>query len=138
MARRNRNRRRVASANAKRSLPSSYRDTLPRSTVFDVKNQLFLFEDRRSFNPESIYAPARSFSKTRHRLIIPRVAKAPARGRPKQLELFPPAHIGFRAPEKVLICVRRKMRKEVMFATGKAGKAGQKKPRRNEYSEVHC
>jgi len=48
--------------------------------------------------------------------------------------------VGFQHPWQVIICVRRKRRREVMFAIGKAG-SGQKRqrrPRRNEWSEVRC
>lgn len=48
------------------------------------------------------------------------------------------SRIGFANPWQVVICVRRKRRKEVMFATGRAGKGGQKSPKRNWYSEVRC
>jgi len=55
-----------------------------------------------------------------------------------------PAHIsrrvGWQHPWQVMICVRRKRRKEVMFAIGKAGAGGgmQRPPRRNFWSEVRC
>lgn len=43
----------------------------------------------------------------------------------------------FAYPPHVLICVRRRIRREVLLALGRGG-AGHKKPRRNEYSDVHC
>lgn len=48
--------------------------------------------------------------------------------------------VGFQHPWQVMICIRRKQRKEVMFAIGRAGRGGgfQKKPRRNFWSEVRC
>lgn len=41
-------------------------------------------------------------------------------------------------PRDAVVCVRRKIRKEVIFATGKAGRGGQRRPRRNENSDVVC
>lgn len=41
-------------------------------------------------------------------------------------------------PRSVLVCARRKMRREVLHALRKAGKRGQKTPRRNYWSDVHC
>lgn len=48
--------------------------------------------------------------------------------------------VGFQHPWQVMICIRRKRRKEVIFAKGKAGsgKRKQKRPHRNFWSEVRC
>lgn len=43
----------------------------------------------------------------------------------------------FATPKKVALCVRRKRRKEVIHATGKAGKRT-RKPRYNHWSKVKC
>lgn len=48
------------------------------------------------------------------------------------------ATVSFRVPEAVLICVRRKRRKEVIHALGVAGARGLRKPRRSEFSEISC
>lgn len=47
------------------------------------------------------------------------------------------APIYFRAPQFVLPCIRRKARREAIFATGKHG-GGHKRPRRNRFSFVRC
>lgn len=117
--------RRVAPANAKRSLPRSF--SVPRSTL-----PLRLTEDRRTFDPRGTIAPARSFSRPRHRLITPT---------PKPTSVFfsaPRAAMAFEASPKVLICVRRRIRKEVLHAMNKTGRTGQRRPRRNAYSDVSC
>lgn len=41
-------------------------------------------------------------------------------------------------PRSAVICARRKIRKEVIFAKGKAGRGGQRSPRRNARSSVVC
>jgi len=48
--------------------------------------------------------------------------------------------VGFALPWQVVICVRRKRRREVMHALGIAGGSGigRHPQRRNEYSEVRC
>lgn len=102
---------------------------LPTFSPFTVLlGQLDLFEDRRLFNPE-LAPPARSTNRSRHRLVIPRSTRS--RGKLPQF-------VGFDVPEKVLICVRRKIRGEVLHAKKKTGRRGQKKPRRGYYSSVSC
>lgn len=49
------------------------------------------------------------------------------------------AFYSFAVPKQVLVCVRRKQRKEVMHALGHAGsRKRQAKPRRNETSYIRC
>lgn len=48
------------------------------------------------------------------------------------------SRLAFSIPRNVLICIRRKQRKQVLFATGKAGKSGQKKPKWTEDSFIRC
>lgn len=43
----------------------------------------------------------------------------------------------FSLPRKVLVCVRRKIRKEVILATGSGG-GNHRKPKRTEFSQVRC
>lgn len=52
---------------------------------------------------------------------------------------IPPAGIAFSHPEHVVRCVRRKTRREVIFALKKRGKgAGARRRRRNYWSNVRC
>lgn len=99
------------------------------------------YEDRRLWHPENNNAPAKSFNRSRHRLIVPkrnnRSVSAPSYSLHHLFEALP-VTIGFEAPKKVLVCVRRKVRKEILFALNKTGKRGQKRPRWNEYSHVQC
>lgn len=46
--------------------------------------------------------------------------------------------VAFQAPSKVHLCVRRGVRREVMFANGKTGKGGQRRPRYNVHSKISC
>lgn len=45
--------------------------------------------------------------------------------------------MGFSDP-RTLVCVRRQMRKQVLFAKRKTGRRGQKKPRFNMFSKISC
>lgn len=51
-----------------------------------------------------------------------------------------PYRVQFLDPKRVLVCVRRKIRREVMFALGKGGKRGRERNRRRRdaYSGVSC
>nr|DAW32785.1 MAG TPA: hypothetical protein [Microviridae sp.] len=45
--------------------------------------------------------------------------------------------LGFSVPQQVLVCVRRKQRRQVLFAKGKSG-SGNRKPRWNANSYIWC
>lgn len=88
-------------------------------------------EDRRRFDPRRSLAPPGALSRAARVL---RVAS------PSQYSTDPgrvPVGITFAAPEKVAICVRRRVRKEVLFAKGRGG-GGNRPPRRNYWSDVQC
>lgn len=48
------------------------------------------------------------------------------------------SHMQFNVPRKVAICVRRKQRREVLFAFRKTGKGARSFRRRNQFSDVRC
>lgn len=125
----------------------------PRLSVFarlvrpsmSVRTILQQLEDRREWHPEGPARAARGFFIPRHRLVA-RVS-SPQSGRTSssfQSPFLPslssvPISVGFQAPKQVAICVRRKVRKEVIFAKGKAGRGVRRRPpTRNFYSEVIC
>lgn len=84
-------------------------------------------EDRRRYHPLKQYAPPQATRRSAARLVL--------RG---AVALGTKAPVGFRAPAKVMLCIRRKQRKEVMHATKNAGKGGLRKPKRNIWSDVKC
>lgn len=97
-------------------------------------------EDRRYFYPERFSEPARSTSSQNHRLKV-YVPPAPASqwiGKPTYSYAAPPVRVGFMNPSRVMVCVRRAQRKEVLFALGRSGRNGQKRHRMSDYSDVHC
>ena len=123
---------------ANRRLPLST-PSLVKSTRF-VQPSLFPdlteTEDRRRWHPLGATAPAAGRSRPRHRLKIP--SPVPFTIGQATRHKVSNAITAFSVPSDVAICVRRKRRKEVMFATKKAGKVGQRRPRRSEYSSVSC
>lgn len=80
--------------------------------------------DRRQFNPTG-----KEFAATRYGTI--------ARLNP-WVQTAAQAAIGFARPWSVIPCVQRSVRREVMFATGKAGKGYHTPKRRNWASGVPC
>lgn len=58
--------------------------------------------------------------------------------RPGVLEKAKYSNYGFENPWKVIICLKRKMRREVMNALGYAGKTGFQKPKYTQFSYVRC
>lgn len=90
-------------------------------------------EDRRLYNPTKTVSPPRSIRRDQARLTLP-VRRANKPHRPPALFHQP----AFAIPDRVAICVRRKVRKEVLHAKKVAGKSGLRKPRRNFWSKVQC
>lgn len=115
-----------------RRIANSYYRTQPELPLGLPK--LTPIEDRRTFHPFGETRPARSFLRSHPKLI----ARTPT---PSMLirspDLVTPG-VAFQAPRDVLVCVRRKRRKEVLHALNHTGKSGQKRPRRNFWSEVSC
>lgn len=122
------NKRRVALANANRRLP--FETMSPRSM-----SSIALSSDRRFFHPQGLLSPAYALSRSSRILEVPRAKPRPNRFR--KLSVSP--HIAaFHAPERVLVCVRRSIRKEVIHALGHSGRSGQRPPRRSEFSSISC
>lgn len=113
-------------------------DTIERSSV--VRSPLREVEDNRYFHPAGQLKPVRSS----RRFTVPTIAigdRPLPRGQfPRPRGTFLPAVevMGFKAPRHVAICVRRKSRKEVLHALGKAGGKTSKRRRRNSTSNIWC
>lgn len=154
MARSRRNRRRDNNTIAKRQFARHQRFfyTSPKTKNWIRPNPyLTYFEDRRQWHPEGFYRPAASFSQARHRLeLLDQPQRSPPRHTNYQSWRTPyirsnfskhlAYRIGFQQPDRVLICVRRSIRREVLHALKKTGKGrGAKKPPRfNYYSTISC
>lgn len=92
---------------------------------------LSVFEDRRTFYPstERVGRPALSFTNRAASRVVLKSKSRPFR--------FPDV-FGFRVPNVVAICVRRKIRREVMHALDLTRKGAGGSKRRNEWSGVKC
>lgn len=80
------------------------------------------YEDRRRYHPEGRYRPPAAAIRDARRLIAG------------------PAHtIGFKQPNRVLLCQRRHQRREVLHALQRTGKGSRARTRRRSYwSDVSC
>lgn len=87
-------------------------------------------EDRRLFHPLGARSPAGATWRSARAL---GVAGSASSGAPGNI----PLGIGFRDSSRVAICVRRRMRREVILAKGKGG-GGHRPPRKGYWSDVWC
>lgn len=116
------------------SLPSLVSPLLPSPVLLDE------IEDRRLFHPLGDVRPAVAFTGLDGRIGVKPGGVRGARYSPV-VRASPTisSTVGFRDPRKVLVCVRRKQRREVMFALRKTKRgAGARRHRRNYHSEVSC
>lgn len=98
---------------------------LPRSLLPAV-------EDRRTYHPLRRNRPTmRTDARRTERLVLAPLEKSP---RARSVHEY----LAFKTPEKVVTCVRRKTRREVLFANGGASKKRKRKPRRNWRSNIRC
>lgn len=96
---------------------------------FNNNTRLQEYDDRRTFHPQHASRPAQTFSNVNHKLRHVGTTN---------LSMFSPRSVGFVDAKRTLICVRRKIRKEVLHALNKTGRSGQNKPKYNIYSGVRC
>lgn len=92
-----------------------------------LRSALQLIEDRRVFHPEGALRSPLSIGIPRKSRIVLRKANFG-----KTL----PSRLGFAVPEKVVRCVRRKQRKEVLIAKRRSGRGSAK--RFDFWSDVSC
>jgi len=90
-------------------------------------------EDRREYHPSRPLRPAAAIRRVHARLL------------PKSVDRFGkairalPYGVRFAMPRNVAICIRRRIRKEVLHAIKRAGSAsGRSRKRRNQWSNVTC
>lgn len=127
---------------ANRRLPLPYEYVRPGLNSY-VSERLRFYEDRRQWHPEGVYRPARSFSRSFHRLRVVSDRREPVRSRKarnflQEMRSSVPVRVGFQSPDGVLVCVRRKQRREVLHALRKTGRGGQRRPVWNWYSRISC
>lgn len=87
---------------------------------------LVAFEDRRQWHPERWGRPVLGLKRAATRVVV-----APRSGPTLT------SRIAFADPRKVFVCLRRKIRREVIHALGKGG-GGNKAPKRKPTSNIEC
>lgn len=104
-------------------------------------------EDRRTFHPLGDSRPARFSTGGPSRISVKdrayngryKYADPHRTSQNIHLNSGTKAPVSFVAPDGTLVCIRRRTRKEVLFATRRAGRGGkQRRHRRNVYSGVRC
>lgn len=103
--------------------PPIARRSLPYTITIIPRPRTSLLDDNRRFHPAKT-------RRTLNDLLGMRVKLRPRINR--NLD------VSFHAPRRAIICARRAIRREVMFATNKSGRGGQRKPRRNSRSYIKC
>lgn len=104
------------------------------------KYHLKEWEDRRTYHPEGRFRPAMAVPKSarimvdrpvtkKHTKLSDRLYKNALRGFGK---------IAFRDPARVLLCIRRKERREVLHALNRTSPGRGKKKRKNFWSAIRC
>lgn len=140
MSKKSRNRsrsRRVTTVNANRRLPTTQYDLINFIEGLPARHPSpsIAIEDRRTFHPDGEFRNARSYNSSSHSLVVG--SPAPASHNSNRFTDVPNS-VAFASPDKVMVCVRRNARKEVLHALKKTGKSGQKRPRRSAYSDINC
>lgn len=98
----------------------------PVSVVEAVRLATLAVEDRRFWTPATRPRSAGALSRVSRGLVVGGSMSRPLSSR-----------VGFADPKRVSVCVRRKIRKEVILAKGKGG-SRHRRPRRNYWSDVDC
>ncbi|MEM2002469.1 MAG: hypothetical protein QXT77_07490 [Candidatus Methanomethylicaceae archaeon] len=126
----------------------AFRDARTRANYERAKQ---LYSDRRRFNPTKTISPPYSTLPLAHRLVDKAITVRQRRRRfharisyftdpTYTVRTYVRSRIGFSLPRRVEVCIRRQIRKEVLFARRKtgAGKPKQKRPVRNIWSAISC
>lgn len=94
-----------------------------RSIAKGYGTRKILHGDRRVFHPSDIFRPAHAFKREATRLVIGNT----------------PTSIRFADPDLVTLCIRRKVRREVLHALRRTGLGSKKRHRRrNHHTIISC
>lgn len=100
-------------------------------------SQPVLLSDRRQYHPDKGYAIP--FSKRKYQARVEERIKKVVTKTAKRKVRYDRSVFGFAVPKRVELCIRRKQRREVLFAMRRTGKGSHALVRRrNHYSEVSC
>lgn len=101
---------------------------------FSKRRNLNQIEDRRFFNPAPYVAKTLSYQ---HQL---KVAEEWGKMRRSQRLTYPSNSVAFQQPNRIILCIRRNIRREVLHAKRYTarGRSFYKRPSRNYFSSVRC
>jgi len=122
---------RVTTANPIGTMRSNF---LNRFLTFRPPVTPILPDDRRTFHPDDPYRAPWASPRYAAQLVVKNGRKAVFKG--VKLYQAPPATVGFRRPDRVAFCVKRKTRREVLLALGRGGR--NKRGKRNYTSQFSC
>lgn len=133
MPRRRRSRDRNRTANRGRIVTATPRVALPKINV----SRLLREHDRRRFHPSNVFRPIGV--RWASRLVVAPVRRNKVIARPFRSGIGNLNHVvSFKVPKRVSVCVRRRQRREVLFAKRKV-RSGRGSPKhRTEWSDVSC
>lgn len=103
-------------------------------TPLRIRTAMQLIEDNRRFHPAGVLRAPRSFF-MRPNLVVAVPGARPGHRRSKAAL---PSRIGFEVPEKVIRCVRRKQRREVIHAKRLQRKGAVGSKHFNLWSDIKC
>ena len=95
---------------------------------------LYLVEDRRTFHPDGLFRSPVAQPRSAARIVA---KKAKTYGGHYTFGIHGSSAVGFSRPGRVALCVKRKVRREVLLAIGRGG-AGNRKGKRTYSSQFHC
>lgn len=108
--------------------------------ILGMLGSSFTDQDERNFYPSrgplDYPSPRNIFGNVARVVIVSRPTRKIVSGRPVQIS--PPHRIGFTVPRETLVCVRRKARREVLFAKRKTGRGSKSARKLSRYSNVSC
>lgn len=91
------------------------------------------YEDNRQWKPATLFRSSRRIGGAPARLA------APTSLPPSAFNFYsPPSIVAFREPRRVVVCIRRAIRRQVLHAFSIAGRGGLARPRRTASSSISC
>lgn len=104
---------------------------------------ILLQEDRRTFHPDGPKRAPQAMYRSDTQLVIRGGTHGKKQSKFSTSKLWStpdhsaPIHVGFKRPDRVALCVRRKIRRQVLLAAGVGGKRV-RPPKRTYKSGFHC
>lgn len=134
---RSRSRKRSGSYQGREVYNSFARRSLP------LDRKLIEVEDRRQFHPDGALRPSKRLTGVPARVVVKKPVPLKrgtgfSFGDEFTRYAVVPWQLSFEDSRRVVVCARRKVRKEVLHARGVAGARGLRRPRFNENSKISC